>query len=67
MTNGPVPVSDLEIADRILRAAATGPTGDREPTVAQLLTAFDEPQATPEARRRVAAALDMAGATVTRT
>jgi hypothetical protein len=64
MSDGPVPVSDLDIADRIVRAAKTGPPGDREPTVAQLLAAFDEPQATPEARRRVAAALEMAGAAV---
>ncbi len=65
MPDGPVPVSDLDVADRIVRAAATGPAGDREPTVAQLLAAFDEPQATPAARERVIAALTMAGASVT--
>jgi hypothetical protein len=64
MAEGPVPLSDLEIADRIVRAAATGPPRDREPTIAQLLSAFGEDDPTPAARERVAAALKMAGASV---
>ena len=58
---GPVPVGDLEIADRIAKAVRRGRAADRHPTLDQLLAAFDEREPTIEARRRVARALALAG------
>jgi hypothetical protein len=57
----PVGVRDLQVADRIARAVRRGRPADRRPTLEQLLAAFDEPAATPEARRRAARALALAG------
>jgi hypothetical protein len=57
----PVPLADLEVAQRIAAAARSGSRGDREPTIEQLLDAFGEPVPTPEARTRVASALTLAG------
>jgi len=59
-----VPLSDAQIAARIARAAATGRGADRAPTLEQLLAAFGEPAPTEAARRRVAAALRVAGIVV---
>jgi hypothetical protein len=58
---GPVPVGDLEIADRIAKAVRRGRAADRHPTLDQLLSAFGEQEPTVEARRRVARALALAG------
>jgi hypothetical protein len=58
---GPVPVGDLEIADRIAKAVRRGRAADRHPTLDQLLAAFGEQEPTVEARRRVARALALAG------
>jgi hypothetical protein len=58
---GPVPIGDLEVADRIAKAVRRGRAADRRPTLEQLLAAFGEQQATNEARRRVARALALAG------
>jgi New glue protein family len=58
---GPVPIGDLEVADRIAKAVRRGRAADRRPTLEQLLAAFGEDQATNEARRRVARALALAG------
>jgi hypothetical protein len=58
---GPVPVGDLEVADRIAKAVRRGRTADRRPTLEQLLAAFGEQEPTVEARRRVARALALAG------
>jgi hypothetical protein len=57
----PVPVGDLEIAQRIARAARSGARSDREPTLEQLLSAFGEAEPTPQARTRIASALTLAG------
>jgi hypothetical protein len=57
----PVPVGDLEIAQRIAGAARSGSRADREPTLEQLLGAFGEAEPTPEARSRIASALTLAG------
>jgi hypothetical protein len=57
----PVGVRDLQVADRIARAVRQGRPADRRPTLEQLLAAFDEPAPTPEARRRAARALALAG------
>jgi hypothetical protein len=57
----PVGVRDLEVADRIARAVRRGQPADRHPTLEQLLSAFDASDATPEARRRAARALALAG------
>jgi hypothetical protein len=56
-----VPLGDAAIATEIANAAARGRGADRAPTLDQLLAAFGEPAPTPEARRRVAAALGVAG------
>jgi hypothetical protein len=56
-----VPLGDAAIATEIATAAARGRGADRAPTLDQLLAAFGEPAPTPEARRRVAAALRVAG------
>jgi hypothetical protein len=56
-----VPLGDAAIATQIAQAAARGRGADRAPTLEQLLAAFGEPSPTPEARRRVAAALRVAG------
>jgi hypothetical protein len=61
----PVPVGDLEIADRIAKAVRRGRAADRHPTLAQLLAAFGEDQPTIEARRRAARALALAGVATT--
>ncbi|WP_372791162.1 hypothetical protein [Paraconexibacter sp.] len=65
-TDGPDPVTlrDAETARRIARAAAKGGPADRQPTPEQLLAAFEEPEATPEALRRVENALRFAGVEV---
>ena len=56
-----VPLGDAALATEIANAAARGRGADRAPTLDQLLAAFGEPAPTPEARRRVAAALRVAG------
>jgi hypothetical protein len=56
-----VPLADAAIATQIAQAAARGRGADRAPTLEQLLAAFGEPQPTPQARRRVRAALQVAG------
>ncbi len=56
-----VPLGDAAIATEIANAAARGRGADRAPTLDQLLAAFGEPAPTPAARRRVAAALRVAG------
>ena len=61
----PVPVGDLEIAQRIASAARSGGRAEREPTLEQLLGAFDEHEPTAQARTRVASALTLAGLRVT--
>jgi hypothetical protein len=57
----PVPLGDAETAQRIAQAARSGRPADRRPRLAQLLAAFGETEATPQARARVAAALALAG------
>jgi hypothetical protein len=57
----PVSVGDLEVADRIARAVARGAAADRRPTLEQVLAAFGESEPTPDARRRAARALALAG------
>jgi hypothetical protein len=56
-----VPLGDAAIATEIANAAARGRGADRAPTLDQLLAAFGEPAPTEAARRRVAAALRVAG------
>jgi hypothetical protein len=56
-----VPLGDAAIASQIAGAAARGRGADRAPTLEQLLAAFGEPAPTDAARRRVAAALRVAG------
>jgi hypothetical protein len=63
----PVPVGDLEIAQRIMRAARSGGRAEREPTLEQLLSAFGEAEPTDAARTRVASALALAGLRATPT
>jgi hypothetical protein len=63
----PVPVGDLEIAQRIARAARSGGRAEREPTLEQLLGAFGEAEPTDAARTRVASALTLAGLRATPT
>ena len=63
----PVPVGDLEIAQRIAGAARSGGRAEREPTLEQLLSAFGEAEPTPEARARIASALTLAGVRTTPT
>jgi hypothetical protein len=63
----PVPVGDLEIAQRIAGAARSGGRAEREPTLEQLLSAFGEAEPTPEARTRIASALTLAGVMTTPT
>jgi cytoskeletal protein RodZ len=57
----PVPVRDLEVADRIARAVRGGKAADRHPTIEQIVAAFGEHEPTPDARRRAARALALAG------
>jgi hypothetical protein len=57
----PVSAGDLEVADRIARAVGRGRPADRRPTLAQVLAAFGESEPTPDARRRAARALALAG------
>jgi hypothetical protein len=57
----PVPVRDLEVADRIARAVRGGKAADRTPTIEQLVAAFGEAEPTVQARRRAARALALAG------
>jgi hypothetical protein len=62
----PVPVRDLEVADRIARAVQRGRAADREATLEQILTAFGEADpASRDARRRTARALALAGVATT--
>ena len=63
----PVPVGDLEIAQRIAGAARSGGRAEREPTLEQLIGAFGESEPTPEARTRIASALTLAGLRATPT
>lgn len=56
-----VPLGDAAIATEIAQAAARGRGADRAPTLEQLLAAFGETAPTDAARRRVAAALRVAG------
>jgi hypothetical protein len=63
----PVPVGDLEIAQRLAGAARSGGRAEREPTLERLLGAFGEAEPTPEARTRVASALTLAGVRATPT
>jgi hypothetical protein len=56
-----VPLGDAAIATEIANAAARGRGADRAPTLDQLLAAFGEPAPTDAARRRVAAAMRVAG------
>jgi len=63
----PVPVADLEIAQRVAGAARSGGRAEREPTLEQLLGAFGEAEPTPDARTRVASALTLAGVRATPT
>jgi hypothetical protein len=60
----PVPVRDLEVADRIAKAVRAGKPADRTPTIEQLVAAFGEAEPTLEARRRAARALALAGVAV---
>lgn len=57
----PVTLRDAETARHIARTAAKGAPGDRQPTLEQLLAAFEESVPTPRARARVAAALALVG------
>jgi hypothetical protein len=57
----PVSLRDLEVADRIAHAVRRGRPADRHPTIEQVVAAFGEPGPTPEARRRAARALALAG------
>jgi hypothetical protein len=57
----PVPLGDLEVAQRIAGAARSGSRADREPSIEHLLSAFGEDEPTPEARTRIASALRLAG------
>src|ERR1700710_3109599 len=56
-----VPLGDAAIATEIAQAAARGRGADRAPTLEQLLAAFGEHAVTDRGRRRVAAALRVAG------
>jgi hypothetical protein len=56
-----VPLADAAIATQIALAAAKGRGADRAPTLEQLLAAFGEREPTLAARRRVRAALAVAG------
>jgi hypothetical protein len=57
----PVPIRDLEVADRIAHAVRRGRPADRHPTLEQVVAAFGETEPTPDARRRAARALALAG------
>jgi hypothetical protein len=57
----PVPIRDLEVADRIAHAVRRGRAADRHPTLEQVVAAFGETEPTPDARRRAARALSLAG------
>lgn len=57
----PVPIGDLEVADRIARAVRRGGPAERRPTIEQVVAAFGEPEPTSDARRRAARALALAG------
>ncbi|WP_205698133.1 hypothetical protein [Conexibacter sp. SYSU D00693] len=60
----PVSLQDAEVASGIARHAREGGEAERRPTPGQLLLAFGAQADTPEERRRIAAALDMAGVLV---
>jgi hypothetical protein len=57
----PVPIGDLEVADRIARGVRRGGAAERRPTIEQIVAAFGEAEATPAARSRAARALALAG------
>jgi len=57
----PISIGALEVAVRIARAVRRGRPADRRPTIEQLVAAFGEAEATPDARRRAARALALAG------
>jgi hypothetical protein len=57
----PVPIRDLEVADRIAHAVRRGRPADRHPTIEQIVAAFGEREPTNDARRRAARALALAG------
>lgn len=61
----PVPIGDLEVADRIAKAVRRGRGADRHPTLDQLLGAFGEDEPTVQARRRAGRALALAGVATT--
>jgi hypothetical protein len=61
----PVPVHDLEVADRIARAVRGGRPADRQPTLEQIVAAFGETEPAAHARRRAARALALAGVAAT--
>lgn len=60
-----VSLADAAVAAAIARAAVSGRTADRTPTIEQLLAAFGEGEPTAQARARAAAAMRLAGVTVT--
>ncbi len=64
-TETTVSLADAAVAAAIARAAVSGRTADRTPTIEQLLAAFGEGEPTPQARARAAAAMRLAGVTVT--
>jgi hypothetical protein len=59
-----VSLADAALAAEIARAAAQGRGADRAPTLEQLLSAFGEAEPTDQARRRVQAALRLAGVAI---
>lgn len=64
-TETTVSLADAAVAAAIARAAVSGRTADRTPTLEQLLAAFGEGEPTAQARARAAAAMRLAGVTVT--
>lgn len=63
-TTTTVSLADAAVAAAIARAAASGRTADRTPTIEQLLAAFGEGEPTIQARARAAAAMRLAGVVV---
>lgn len=58
-----IPLNDVEVADRIARAVRGRKGADRNPTLEQLMEAFGAGEPDRPARRRIAAALELAGVT----